>query len=233
MMDKELERKEIAQVEEVSVPSLRFDERLMEGALDNAQKIAQLFKERMVDGIHYAKNLFPGQQKPTLLDPGAQLIMAAFSVYPDHQILEHRVERVAGQEYVEYVVKCELKLRGFNVKVAEGLGSASSDEVKYRYRWLPEEELLETYGFSPEELERLPKREVAGKVLRRVRNPEILDLSNTLLKMAAKRSEIDAVMQLPGVSEIFTQDIGERVIQRRGSRRPPSAFEGKLREEGE
>ena len=232
-MDKEIERKEIVQVEEVRTPCLRFEENLIDEALENAKRIAQLLKEKMVEGVHYASNLFPSQQKPTLLDPGSQLIMYAFSVYPDHQILEHTVYREAGEEVIRYVVKCELKLKGFNIKVAEGMGSASSDEVKYKYRWLPEEELAEVYGFTSEELERLPKREVAGKTLRRVRNPEVLDLDNTILKIAAKRAEIDACLQLPGVGEAFTQDIGERVISRRGSRRPPSAFEGKLREEGE
>ena len=43
----------------------------------------------------------------------------------------------------------------------------------------------------------------------RIRNPDLLDLDNTILKMASKRAEVDATLSLPGVSGVFTQDIDQ------------------------
>jgi hypothetical protein len=37
----------------------------------------------------------------------------------------------------------------------------------------------------------------------RLPNPDVGDLENTILKMAMKRAEVDAVNHLPGVSELF------------------------------
>jgi len=212
----------------LELPPLLISKDSVETVLRNAEMLTDLLRTKLVPGVDYAKDLVPGQNKPVLLDPGAQIIMAAFSVYPDHEIMERSFERERDKEIVRYVVKCRLRLRGYNVIVAEGVGSASSEEVKYKYRWLDKNTLIEDYGYTEEELEDLKKKVVrrGGEevILYRVRNPELLDLDNTILKMAAKRAEIDAVLQLPGVSRVFTQDIGERKAERE-RKSPPSAFE--------
>jgi len=137
-------------------------------------------------------------------------------------VLEHIVESDEKGEKIRYVIKTELRLRGEDFIVAEGVGSATTDEVNYKYRWIEESTLKEEYGYSDEELEKLKSRfknkkedDKWVKVREyQARNPEILDLDNTILKIAAKRSLTDAVMGLPGVSRVFTQDLGER-------KRPP------------
>jgi len=158
-------------------------------------------------------------------DSGAVVIMNVFRCYPEIIVLEHAVESDEKGEKIRYVIKTVLRLRGVETKVSEGVGSATTDEVKYKYRWMEESILKEDYGFSDEELEKLKSRFKSKKENEKwvkvreyqVRNPEILDLDNTILKMAAKRSLVDAVMGLPGVSRVFTQDLGERKRPPRGT----------------
>jgi hypothetical protein len=119
------------------------------------------------------------------------------------------VETEEGEERIRYVVEATLyHING--VPVASGVGSCSSDEKRYKYRWINEEDLRKVYSFEDEDLQKLKSRRRGGRRQLYVRNPEILDLDNTLLKMAAKRAEVDATLMLPGVSSIFTQDVGRR-----------------------
>jgi hypothetical protein len=57
----------------------------------------------------------------------------------------------------------------------------------------------------PKDLEKtdLRTKEVRDGTLFRVPNEDPGDLDNTVLKMAVKRAEVDAVNHLPGVSELF------------------------------
>ena len=208
---------------------MRIDERRVSVVFENVAVLERLMRDGLREGVDYYTDLFPGQTKPVLGDGGAQVIMNAFDAYARHHVLEHVEEGAKGEERIRYVVKAEIVHRFTGVVLAEGLGSASSDEVKYKYRWVEEETLKEEYGYADEELESLPsrtkKRKKDGEWVTvkeyRVRNPEILDLSNTILKMAAKRAEVDAVMALPGVSRIFTQDLGERKASRQKSAPKP------------
>jgi len=209
-----------------------IDEAQVEVVFRNIELLENLMKTKLKKEVDYYTQLFPGQTKPVLGDSGAQVIMNAFNCRPRHHVEEHTVEGNKGQETIRYVIRTELVHRIHEVVLAEGLGSASSDEVKYKYRWVEEEELKEEFGFSEEELETFKSRDKKRRIDEkwvtvkeyRVRNPEILDLDNTILKMCAKRSEVDAVMGLPGVSRVFTQDLYERKTSRKAekSQPPPS-----------
>jgi len=198
-------------------------EKTVEAAFSSIDILERLIKEKLKDGVDYYSKLFPGQTKPVLGDSGAIVIMNVFNLRPVYKLLEHVVEGREGEERIRYVIGTELISRMDGTGVSEGVGSATSDEVKYKYRWVEEDVLREEYGYNDEELEKLKKQMRTlhrdGKPVKvwfyQVRNPEILDLDNTILKMAAKRSLVDAVMGLPGVSRVFTQDLGER-------KRPPS-----------
>ena len=48
---------------------------------------------------------------------------------------------------------------------------------------------------------------IEGQSSERVENPDAADLDNTILKMAKKRSLVDAAISLVRCSDMFTQDV--------------------------
>jgi len=70
--------------------------------------------------------------------------------------------------------------------------------VKYAFRWVPAESVPEGTDLST-----LRTKTAQGRTLYRVPNPDLGDLENTIVKMSAKRAEVDATLQLPGMSELF------------------------------
>lgn len=155
-----------------------------------AEKLVMSVLEKEVDyGIH------PGTSSYALRDPGASKIINSFNCYPDHKIL-HSEET---EDLTSYLVQANLISRQTGAIVAPGVGACSTMETKYAVRWV---ENPEDYGYKREELTRRRK----GKF--RIPNPEISDLGNTILKMAAKRAEIDACQNLPGVGSALKKLFG-------------------------
>ena len=171
----------------------------VETAFQNSATLRQIVASRLKRDIHFMKLPSARGPRDVLLDPGAALIRNGFNLYSTHKLMERSED---DEGHVRYVIQAILVHREFQVPVSGGVGSASSREVKYAYRWVREEDI-------PPELEHttLKSRDTASGPLYRVSNPELGDLENTLLKMAAKRAEIDATLQLPGCGELFTQDI--------------------------
>lgn len=174
-----------------------------------ADRIAAVIRDHMQPGVHYTYKLgetsFP---RPVLLDAGVAYIMSVLRLVPRHHVELALREPVpvqrpdGGTEHrllIKYVVRAELwhiSPDGRERLVAEGLGSASSFETRHLYRWVSGQEL--PAGADPS---RLPSRGQGSSARYRVYNPDPDDLDNTILKMAAKRAEADAIRQLPGVLE--------------------------------
>jgi len=180
--------------------------------MGNIETLTQGFKSWMTENVDYTKDLYGRNQgKPALLDPGTFKMMNFFRVRPSHEVLAAEVIREPGETLVKYVVAAKLVHHVTGYVLAEGVGSCSTDEKKYQYRWLTQSRLKNEHGFSDEEVEGLPFKELPGRSggrfkVYRIRNPEILDLDNTILKMASKRAEMDAALQLPGVAAVFAQE---------------------------
>jgi hypothetical protein len=68
--------------------------------------------------------------------------------------------------------------------LGQGVGSCSTMEKKYRYRW-----------------------EGEGGNRHKVENEDIADVYNTVLKMAKKRAHVDATLTVTGAGDLFTQDL--------------------------
>ena len=180
-------------------------------SLENARLLAQMMREHMKEGVHYGR--FQRDGKPSLWDPGASLICSAFGVHPQYRVLEHREDDETG--HFRYVIEVTLVHHATGRAVAAGVGAASTREVKYAFRWVPEDEVPPWL-----DIDNLRSRLVKDNILYRVPNPEVQDLDNTILKIAAKRAEVDATLKLPGCSELFTQDIGVKgSLDRRDSPR--------------
>ena len=191
-----------------------------------ANMVSKIKAELMKQDVHYG--VIPGcGRKPTLLKNGAEMLCMAFRLASDT-----KVEIVPlGNEHREYTVTTTLTCGG--ELVATGVGSCSTMESKYRYRgsvmentgkpvpkeyWTSKDPaLLGGNGF------RAKKDENGNWMIfaagdDKMENPDIADTYNTVLKMASKRSLVDAVLKATGGSCEFTQDLEDGNIR-------PSSYE--------
>lgn len=188
-----------------------------------AAAVCKIKAEIMQENVHFGK--IPGcGDKPTLLKNGAELLCMAFKLAPsvDVKITD------MGNGHREYTVTTILSVIGTGEMVASGIGSCSTMESKYRYRGTS----VQSTGKSvPKDYWTLSKsnKEEAQKLLggngfvakkdengawmifkkgsEKQENPDIADQYNTVLKMASKRSLVDAVLKATGGSCEFTQDL--------------------------
>lgn len=181
-----------------------------------ANMVTNIKREIMRENVHWGK--VPGcGDKPTLLKNGAELLCMAFKLAPDAKV------EIAdlGNGHREYTVTTTLSSIVTGTPIATGLGSCSTMESKYRYRGA---ELVNTGKPVPQDYwdERDPallggkgfvaKKDDNGKWMifakgEKKENPDIADVYNTVLKMASKRSLVDATLKATGGSCEFTQDI--------------------------
>lgn len=182
-----------------------------------ANMVSDIKKQIMRKDTHFG--VVPGcGSKPTLLKNGAELLCMAFKLAPDAKV------EIAdlGNGHREYTVTTTLTSIVTGVPVATGLGSCSTMESKYRYRGT---ELVNTGKpvpsayWSDKDPSKLggrgfvPKKDENGRWMifqkgdKKVENPDIADVYNTVLKMASKRSLVDATLKATGGSCEFTQDI--------------------------
>ncbi len=213
---------------------------IIEGALSIEQLVRQrslitsAMASAMTEGQHYGKIAGCGE-KPTLLQPGAQLLCTLFRLRPEYEIFEHDLPGA----HKGYRVTCRLFLMGTEppMRVGEGVGEASSMESKHRYRNAAAEvrdtgDLLpSTYWDmrnkqSDERAKQWlasaydgknvgPKKidgawhvvEFMGGSDAKIENPNPTDVHNTVLKMAKKRAFVDASITATASNDFFTQDL--------------------------
>ncbi len=174
---------------------------------DTVQKIRTLqstLKNILTENHDYGK--IPGcGEKPTLLKPGAEKILMAMGITATYELLEH-TENFDKLGFFAYTVKCILNKNG--IKITEGLGHANSKEKKWAYEYVYEKDLPEGADKSL-----LKKKEFNSKTSGTFYKYEVeadaCSKANTILKMAKKRAQIDAVLSVASLSEIFTQDFDD------------------------
>lgn len=166
------------------------------------QTIQQIMKDTgiMQKGTHYG--VIPGcGDKPTLLKAGAEKIMMTFRLGADLEITDLSVP-----DCIRYRVKTRIfSILSGNV-VGYGIGEASTDESKYKWRSAISEAEFES--FDP--ARRRIKFYKSGHA-KQVRT-EIADQANTVLKMAKKRSLVDGILTATSASDIFTQDLEDMTL---------------------
>lgn len=177
--------------------------------LQQVTSIQNAMKAVMRKDEHYG--VIPGTgNKPSLLKPGAEKLALMFRLAPSYNI----TRRDLGHGHIEYEVVCTLTHIPTGKFFGQGVGSATSMESKYRFRWdntgidVPneywttrDESLIGGASFSP--------RKVKGKwlIYKRVEHDNPADYYNTILKMAKKRAQVDATLTATAASDIFTQDV--------------------------
>jgi hypothetical protein len=153
-----------------------------------------VMQEVMKDGTHYGK--IPGTQSKSLYKAGAEKLMATFRL-----AAKPEVEDLSEGGEIAYRVTVNLLTAG-GTFVGAGIGECSSAEEKYSWRAAVHKKEWEA---TPENRRRV-KYYRDGKEVQQVRtNPA--DVANTILKMAKKRAQVDAVITATAASDIFTQDI--------------------------
>jgi hypothetical protein len=94
----------------------------------HVQRIQQVMKAVMKDGLHYGK--IPGAgDKRTLLKPGAEVLCVTFHVAPKFE-----VEDLSDGDSVRYRVRCIGIHQTTGQVLGEGMGEGSSNEEKYKWR---------------------------------------------------------------------------------------------------
>lgn len=170
--------------------------------LSQIQQIQHIVKSVMQENKHYG--VIAGTKNKTLYKAGAELLLQTFRLAPDYEILES----IHEDDYIRYVVKCTIYSISSEKKVSTGLGSCSTSEAKYRYKWIPtnlkpgreEAEKLKTEGKGR-------WRKIGDSFIwhEKQYNDEIHDLDNTILKMASKRALIEATEHAIPASDTFTE----------------------------
>jgi hypothetical protein len=197
--------------------------------------IAYQAKKDLIDGIMHKDvdfGVIPGSSKPTLLKAGAEKATSFFGLSPrfvdagsveDWTGAEH-----GGEPFFYYRRTCNL-YRG-DYLVASVDGSCNSWEKKYRYR--SSERVCPQCG-KPTIIKgkaeygggflcfakkggcgaKFPDNspEILNQEVGQIKNPDVADLVNTILKMADKRALVAATLIATGLSEYFTQDIEDYI----------------------
>ena len=193
-------------------------------AIAELNDIREFVAKQLVDEVDFG--VIPGTDKPTLYLAGAQKINMYFNCRPEYTVEKTEL----GNGHVEFNVATTLYSRTSGEPVGAGVGSCSTMESKYRWRkadgestgkpvpkayWdLRKEDpkeaqkLLGGFGFTKVKTDE--GWMIATKGEGRVENPDIYDLRNTVLKMAKKRSLVDASVGLGCLSQFFTQDLEDR-----------------------
>ena len=208
------------------------------GAMLVADVLAQEGEQRNLLGEFVAKHMtensdygvIPGTKNKTLLKPGAEKLTTIFRCVPRF-VIEEKIENwESGLFY--YRFSCHIVTLADGNVVAEGVGSCSTFES--RYRWRTANRVCPACGADAILRSKHPPRDnphaepgwfcwnkkggcganfaaddiaVTGQASGRVQNPDLCDCANTVLKMAKKRAHVDAAIALARCSDIFTQDV--------------------------
>ena len=163
------------------------------------QMLNRLYLHLLQKGTDYG--VIPGTKKPTLYKPGAELLAMNLGLTTATTV-NTEMQEIAGMFVISANAHTEVFYKGS--KVGDGYGSCSTAESKYAFRWVQERKL-------PANVDRESLYVEESEYGKRYRVPcsvnETFDAGNTVLKMAKKRSYVDAVLTVTGASRIFTQDL--------------------------
>jgi hypothetical protein len=164
----------------------------------HVQLIQQVMQAVMKPKVHY--DTIPGTEKPSLLKPGAEVLMATFRIAVDP-----RVEDLSTGDEIRYRVFCVGTHQTTGTILGTGLGECSSGEEKYKWRRAVCEE---EFDGTPETRRRVKygRKQGGHYTVQQVRT-EPSDVANTVLKMAKKRALVDFTLTALGASDMFAQDL--------------------------
>lgn len=157
----------------------------VDDVLAQRQLVLDVMTRAMKKNVHYG--IIPGCKKPSLLQPGAEIICTLFQLAPTYEVLATERDTAAERAWTKktkqgkvysgvckgftrYTVRCRLVHRATDTAVAEGLGVASNWEPKF----------ISRDPFESEE---------------------------TVIQFARKRALVNAARTATAASDVFTQDV--------------------------
>lgn len=192
----------------------------VKGQVDALAKLLQTVLKKDVD-----YGTVPGTKRPTLYKPGAEKVLKMMDVFPDPIIEDLSIPPTPEDPLPE--VRYRIKVIGYKyapdgekVFIGGGVGEASSNEEKYRWRAaVCKEEFEETPDHLRREKWRKTWNNQQGKYdywkAKQIRT-EVADVANTILKMGKKRGMVDLAITVSGGSEFWTQDVEDMPEEIRG-----------------
>lgn len=163
----------------------------------------RLVREVLETDVDYGKT--PGIPRPYLFEAGAQKISGAFNCYPGHRRIVYSRD---DSEMICFVIEVPIIHRLSQKEVGTGIGAASTQETKHRYRWVSKED-AEFLGYDPDKLKHRYGKH-AHDIEYRIPNPEHEDLLQLITHQASKRGFVDAVEGLPGVGSELKKLFGQK-----------------------
>jgi len=155
----------------------------------------------MKEGEHFGS--IPGcGEKKTLLKSGAEKLMVLFRLG-----VEPIVEAYDDGDSITYRVKSRLFHIETGNTVGFGLGECSTLEDKYNWKGAICDEEFEATSDDRKRVKWSKGKDKAYSA-KQVRT-NYKDISNTVLKMAKKRSLVDGILTCTAASDCFTQDLEE------------------------
>lgn len=161
--------------------------------------VQEVMRSVMKPNVHYGA--IPGAgDKPTLLKPGAEVLCMTFRIADEYEVTD-----LSAPGAVRYRVKCIGRHQSTGVMLGSGMGEASTDEEKYRWR---KAVCIEEFENTPPDMRRVKYvRKSGGHYTVNQIRTEPADLANTVLKMACKRAKIAMVLNVTAASDMFSQDL--------------------------
>jgi len=170
--------------------------------------------DTMIQDVHFG--VVPGCKKPSLWQPGAELLLQMFRCsegVPEVETLEHSAERIA------YRVTVPIIHLPSGETVGHGTGECSTDEAKYKWRKVV---CVEEWDATPEPLRRVKwANSKTGPYSAQQIRTEPADLANTILQMAEKRALVNATKTVTAVSDMFAQGLEDMPDGMADGGRPP------------
>lgn len=167
--------------------------------LDHAKAVQEVMATIMKPNVHYGA--IPGAgDKPTLLKAGAEALCMAFRIADTYKI-----DDLSTGDVIRYRVTCVGAHQMTGIELGSGMGEASSNEEKYRWRKAVCKEEFEATSPSMRRV-KYGKKSGGFYTVEQVRT-EPADLANTVLKMACKRAKAAMVLNVTAASDMFSQDL--------------------------
>ncbi len=181
----------------------------------NVNLIQEVMQGVMKKDVHYG--IIPGCKKPSLYKPGSEKILSTFRL-----AVEPQVEDLSNCDEARFRVTARITHIPTGNFVGCGIGECSSNEEKYKWRKAvcsgeydetPEDRKREKWVIQYKDGKKVWKDGAyAFTKVQQVRT-NIADVANTILKMAKKRSQIDATLTATAASDVFDQDIEDLPVE--------------------
>lgn len=168
--------------------------------ISHVATVQEVMRAVMKPDVHYGK--IPGAgDKPTLFKAGAEVLCMVFRIADSYQ-----VEDLSTPDCIRYRVTCIGTHQTTGIVMGAGLGEASSNEEKYKWRKAVSDEEWDETPANLRRTKHARGRNNTTYKQKQVRT-EPADLANTILKMANKRAKMAMVLNVTAASDCFSQDL--------------------------